>query len=61
MEEKYLTVKDLQQILNLSRSTAYALANSGELKVVRIGSVIHIPRTELDKWINAQLGEVISA
>ncbi len=61
MEEKYLTVKDLQQILNLSRSTAYALANSGELKVVRIGSVIRIPRTELDKWINAQLGEVISA
>ena len=50
MLEQYpdiLTVKDLQDILSIGRSKAYAILHSGELQYVTIGRQIRIPQKYL--------------
>ena len=39
-----LTVKDLQDILSVGRSKAYAILHSGELQYITIGRQIRIPK-----------------
>ena len=39
-----LTVKDLQVILSVGRSKAYAILHSGELQYITIGRQIRIPK-----------------
>ena len=46
-----LTVKDIQEILHIGRSTAYSLLKSGEIKSIRIGSVYRIPKVKLQDYI----------
>ena len=47
-----LTVKDIQTILHIGRSTAYSLLKSGEIKSIRIGSVYRIPKAYLQDYIS---------
>ena len=47
-----LTVKDIQDVLQIGRSTAYKLLQSGELRALRIGSIYRIPKTYLNDFIN---------
>lgn len=47
-----ITVKDVQNILHIGRSTAYKLLQSGELRALRIGSIYRIPKTYLDDFIS---------
>lgn len=42
-----LTVKDLQKILSVGRSKAYAILHSGELQYITIGRQIRIPKKYL--------------
>ena len=42
-----LTVKDLQAVLSIGRSTAYAILHSGELQYITIGRQIRIPKKYL--------------
>ena len=49
-----LTVEDLTGILHVGRSAAYELVRSGQLKCIRVGKSIRIPRHELLRF----LGEV---
>ena len=42
-----LTVKDLQDILSVGRSKAYAILHSGELQYITIGKQIRIPKKYL--------------
>jgi excisionase family DNA binding protein len=46
-----LTVKDIQDILHIGRSTAYSLLKSGEVKAMRIGSIYRIPKVNLQDYI----------
>lgn len=46
-----LTTKDVQEILQIGRSTAYKLLQSGELGSLRIGSVYRIPKVHLLDYI----------
>lgn len=46
-----LRVKDVQSILNLSRSAAYALVNSGKLPILRVGRTILVDRADLEAFI----------
>jgi len=50
-EVMLLTVPQVQQTTNLSRTTVYSLIRSGELPAVRIGRSVRIPRTALEAWI----------
>ena len=42
-----LTVKDLQDVLSIGRSKAYAILHSGELQYITIGRQIRIPKKYL--------------
>ena len=42
-----LTVKDLQDILSVGRSKAYAILHSGDLQYITIGRQIRIPKKYL--------------
>lgn len=42
---------DAGNILELSRSSAYALAKSGELRTVRVGKLIRVTTRELRRFL----------
>lgn len=39
-----LTVSDLQKLLNIGRSTTYRLIENGEIRCIRVGRTIRIPK-----------------
>ena len=47
-----LTVKQLQGILSIGRSTAYSLLHSGRLKYITIGKQIRIPKKFLLDYLD---------
>jgi excisionase family DNA binding protein len=49
-----LTVKDVEEALQLGRTRTYELVRSGELPVIRIGRAVRIPRDALRDWIQDQ-------
>ena len=50
---KLYTVEDLQKILKISRSFAYKLVNSGELKCVRMHKLIRTSPWALEEYMNS--------
>lgn len=61
MEPKYrsfddlpltLRVEDLMPILGVGRNTAYELVRSGQIKSIRIGRKIRIPKAEVLAFLN---------
>ncbi len=61
MEPKYrsfddlpltLRVEDLMPILDIGRNTAYELVRSGQIKSIRIGRKIRIPKAEVLAFLN---------
>ena len=47
-----LSVKQLCEILNIGKNTAYKLLQSGEIKNIKIGKVYKIPKKEVRRYIN---------
>jgi hypothetical protein len=50
-----LTVEQLQNALEIGRSTAYKLVRSGDIGYIRIGSSIRIPKTALINYLQSNL------
>jgi excisionase family DNA binding protein len=48
-EPIFLRVVEAAKLLNISRAKAYALAASGDLPSVRIGTSVRIPRAAIEK------------
>ena len=48
------TVDEIAKILNIGRTTAYALVKEGHFKTVRIGSAIRISKQSFDEWLDRQ-------
>ena len=46
------TVKDIQTILKISKTSAYALADGTHFPVKRIGKSIRISKEVFDNWMN---------
>ena len=46
------TVKDIQKILKISRTAAYALVEGKHFPVKRIGRSIRVSKEAFDKWMN---------
>ena len=44
----------IAKILNIGRTTAYALVKEGHFKTVRIGSAIRISKQSFDEWLDRQ-------
>ena len=62
MENKYrsfdelpltLRAEDLMPVLHIGRNTAYELVNSGQIKSIRVGRQIRIPKAELLRFLEA--------
>jgi excisionase family DNA binding protein len=48
-EQPFLTVRELGELLRVSRATAYALVERGDVPSVRVGGSVRIPRAELNR------------
>ena len=62
MENKYrsfdelpltLRAEDLMPVHHIGRNTAYELVNSGQIKSIRVGRQIRIPKAELLRFLEA--------
>ena len=53
--KEYITVSELQSILKISRTQAYALVALPNFPKIRIGKSIRIPQIELDKYLKHNL------
>ena len=47
-----LSVKQLCEILDIGKNTAYKLLQSGEIKNIKIGKIYKIPKKEVRRYIN---------
>lgn len=58
-----LTIPECQQVLRIGRSTAYRLIQSGELRCIRIGRSIRIPKKYVMEFVSKQsdANEAVSA
>jgi excisionase family DNA binding protein len=52
-----LKIPQVQEELQVGRTTIYRLIGTGELAVVRIGRSVRIPRKALDAWLRSHLAE----
>ena len=49
-----LRVEDLMPILNVGRNTAYELVRAGQIRSIRIGHKICIPKTEVIRFLTCE-------
>lgn len=45
------TVEEIQNILEISRASAYRLVHSGQFKVLKVGGQIRIPVSSFEEWL----------
>ena len=46
------TVKEIAEILGISKNAAYDLVKSNGFVIVRIGKTIRVPIESFDEWLN---------
>jgi excisionase family DNA binding protein len=51
-----LTMKDVQDVLGLSKPKTYELAHTRGFPAVRFGRAIRVPRDAFLRWLNEQAG-----
>ena len=56
----YLTTRQLQEILQVDRTTIYRMADSGRVPAVKVGNQWRFPRDEVDSWLRSQNGRPLS-
>jgi len=49
------TVDEIQDILGISRSSAYNFVKQGLFRTVRVGGSIRISKKSFDEWLDKQL------
>ena len=54
MQPLLLTVEQVAQVLNFSRSKVYELITVGDLPVLRFGKSVRVRVTALERWLNLQ-------
>lgn len=52
MEKRCYTVKDLQNILGISRPTVYELLKKNEFRWIQIGTKYRISKKSFDEWLD---------
>lgn len=43
---------DVAQILRITRQSAYRLIRSGQLRSVKIGRLVRVPKSSMDKYLH---------
>lgn len=52
--DKLITIIELKELLNISRSKAYELVKMKDFPIVRIGKCIRINKNDLFEWLQKQ-------
>lgn len=52
------TVKEIQEILRISKPTAYALIKSGVFSSIKFKNTIRISKDSFDKWLDSNLSSM---
>ena len=56
MHDEMLTLKDVQRICKIGRTTAYALVASDRIRAVRINRALRVRRSELERYLQDNEG-----
>ena len=51
-EKRYYTVKEIQDILGISRPTVYELLKKNEFRWIQIGTKYRISKKSFDGWLD---------
>lgn len=51
-EKRVYHVEDIQKILSISKTSAYALIKEAPFRVVYIGNTIRISKADFDRWLD---------
>jgi len=51
VEKDVLTVPDMAQILEVSRSMVYNMVNSGQIPYVKVGSKTRFIKSQIEAWL----------
>lgn len=54
MSDNFYTTRELQDILNIDRTTIYRMADSGKLPAVKVGNQWRFPRRQVQQWMDKQ-------
>lgn len=57
MPEKYLTLKEVAELLKLSEKTLYRLAQQGDIPAFKVGGSWRFRTTDIDKWVAKQIDD----
>lgn len=57
MENRFITVNELQKMLNIGRATAYELVNAPGFPSIRIGKKLLVDKERVEEWISEQIKE----
>lgn len=57
--EKYLSPKDISNILGMGKNKTYKLITLPGFPKIKIGKRYYIPESELDKYLNKHIGTKI--
>lgn len=49
-----LTARDMQELLQVDRSTIYRMADAGQLPAVKVGKQWRFPRDKVEQWLQAR-------
>ena len=52
MDTELLKTDEMADVLKISRAKAYTMLRRGELPTVRIGSLVRVRRSDLEKYIH---------
>ncbi len=61
MMTEMLTAKEIQQILQVDRSTVYRMADDGRLPAVKVGRQWRFPSSQMDSWLKERGTAVFAA
>jgi excisionase family DNA binding protein len=53
VQHDLLTIRQVQERLQLNRDRVYAMVRSGQIPSVRIGGGIRIPRPAYERWVES--------
>jgi len=55
-DQLLLTVPEVAKVLRIGRNLAYELVARGEIPCVRLGRMIRVPRSSLERWLEREAG-----
>lgn len=55
----YYTVKEVAELLRVSKSTVYRLAQQKGVPAIRIGEKILFDKDKLHNWLDGKIGKIV--